>query len=220
MSTVESRRRAVLSAPGQRPALLVVDVQRSFGDPEHLDGYGLDAADLRRLDTAIARMVELVEIARRSGVPVIWIELASDPDRPWKASHWLRGGDPEVSVGYDEPCLIGTPGAEWYRLEPLPGEARVVKRGYSGFLGTGLQELLRSIGVTWVTVIGLTTECCVDATATDAFQLDWPVVVPSDATAAYQLALHESALETLSLNAADVMTGDELIALWSAGGVT
>jgi nicotinamidase-related amidase len=30
----------------------------------------------------------------------------------------------------------------------------------------------------------------VDATAQDAVQLDWPVVIPTDATAAYDLAVH------------------------------
>jgi nicotinamidase-related amidase len=195
----------------EKGALLVVDVQRSFGDPAFLGDYGLDQAAYQSVENAIWSMDSLIEAARQSGVPVIWIELASDPAKPWGSSNWLRGGDPLV-MAPDEPCVIGTPGAEWYGVHPADGEIRIRKSHYSGFHDTDLKAVLNDAGIEWVTVVGLTTECCVAATATDAMQNGFPVLLPTDATAAYEVRIHENALESLALSVARLTTVAELVA--------
>ncbi|QEO14932.1 cysteine hydrolase [Agromyces intestinalis] len=214
MSALRERQLGGLTADGA--ALLVVDVQRSFGDPEFLAPYELDDAAGRSVAAAVDASARLVDTARAAGVPVFWVELGTDPGSPWRASAWLRAGDLDAPLSADEPCVIGTPGAEWYRLRPSEGEARIVKRGYSGFLGTDLGARLEASGVRWVTVAGLTTECCVAATATDAIQLGWPVVVATDATAAYDVDLHAHALEQLALNVGVLATVDEVRERWEA----
>jgi nicotinamidase-related amidase len=196
------------------PALVVVDVQRDFGDPACLGSYGLSGSALAALDLAVTRIGFLVDAARSLGVPVVWVELGSDPASPWKSSNWLRSGDYDAPMSPSEPCLVGTPGADWYRMVPAPGELRVVKRGYSGFLGTELDARLRAAGYGWLTIAGLTSECCVHATAQDAMQLDWPVVIPRDATAAYEIAVHNAALAQLELNVALLSDADEVVGLW------
>ena len=203
-----------LTLPGRIPALLVVDVQRDFADPNHLSVLGLTDATLADLDAAVTTIAGLVDTARDLGVPVVWVELGSDPSRPWRASSWLRGGEYDAPMGEDEPCVLGTPGAQWYQMQPAPDETRVVKRGYSGFLGTDLAARLRASGCDWLTVVGLTSECCVYATAQDGLQLDWPVVVPQDATAAYDLDVNAAALAQLALNVAVLSGADEVVELW------
>jgi nicotinamidase-related amidase len=206
---------AQLAAPGRGSALLVVDVQRDFAEPERLSALNLSGAVLADLAAAVHAVAGLVDTARGLGVPVVWVELGSDPARPWRASSWLRGGDYDAPTGQGEPCVLGTYGAAWYGMEPAEGEIRVVKRGYSGFLGTDLDTRLREeLGCAWLTVAGLTTECCVHATAQDALQLDWPVVVARDATAAYDPAVHQAALAQLALNVAVLCGSDEVAALW------
>lgn len=214
MSDLRDRQLAHLARPDSRPALVVVDVQRDFADPERLAGYGLTAAALAVLDRVVTRIGELVDAARAAEVPVVWVELGSDPARPWRSSNWLRGGDYYAPTSPDEPCLIGTPGAEWYQMQPAEGELRVVKRGYSGFLATDLDARLRAVGCDWLTVVGLTSECCVYATAQDAAQLDWPVVVPQDTTAAYDHHVNAAALFQLGLNVALLSEADEVVELW------
>lgn len=201
---------------GRTPALVVVDVQRDFGEPARIAGYGLDDRAFAAVDAAIVRIGALVDEARATGVPVVWVELGSDPSAPWHSSTWLRGGALDGPMPEDEPCRIGTAGAEWYRTAPAPGETRVVKRGYSGFLGTDLEARLTTAGIGWLTVVGLTSECCVFATAQDAMQLGWPVVVPSDATAAYDIDVHDAALTMIELNVGVVTDAAETTALWQA----
>lgn len=207
----ESRRSALVDAG--RPVLLVVDVQRDFADPETLAGWGVSEEGLAAVDDAVTRTAALIERARASRVPVVWVELAYDPSRPWRSSAWLQTGSPDAPTdGF--PCVVGSPGAEWWRLSPGPGEARIRKRFYSGFAGTELASTLEALGAGWVAIAGLTTECCILATAFDAAQHDLPAVVVSDATAAYTEDLHRSALETLALNAAEVMPASALTDLW------
>jgi nicotinamidase-related amidase len=214
MSELRDRQFARLARPESRPALVVVDVQRDFADPDRLGAYGLTDATLATLDRTVARIGDLVDAARAVDVPVAWVELGSDPARPWRSSNWLREGDFDAPMSPDEPCRIGTPGAEWYQMQPAKGELRVVKRGYSGFLGTDLDARLRATGCDWLTVVGLTSECCVYATAQDAVQLDWPVVVPQDTTAAYDHHVNAAALFQLGLNVAVLSDADEVVELW------
>ncbi|PZU40353.1 MAG: cysteine hydrolase [Microbacterium sp.] len=200
-----------------RGALLMIDVQRSFADPALLGAYGMDAGVSAALAAAIDRCSDLVDHARAAGVPIYWIELATEPNTPWRASRWLRTGDLDAPLDPEEPCVVGTPGAQWYRIGPRAHETRIRKRAYSGFLGTDLATRLRSDSIRWVTVAGLTTECCIAATATDALQLGWPVVLAEDATAAYEARLHEAAIEQLALNVAAISSVDAVASLWRCG---
>lgn len=202
-----------LPGPLHEGALLVVDVQRSFADPAHLPW--LDEAGLAAVDAAVTRTAWLVDQARSSGIPVVWVALEQLPDSPWLTSLWLRGLDEGTWPVPDEPCVLGTPGAEWFRVGPLPGETVVPKRRYSGFLGTGLEAHLRETGVTWVVAAGLTSECCVDGTVRDAFQLGFRAVMTSDATTAYDAQTHTHALSVLAQNAAVVATSASVAAAWT-----
>jgi nicotinamidase-related amidase len=215
MSPLRQDQNDFLRTRAGRPAVIVVDVQRDFADPERLREYGLTDAAFTALAAAVQRIGDLVEAARTADVPVFWVELGSDPGQPWRSSRWLRSGD--VAPVEGEPCVVGTDGADWFGVAPAAGEQRVVKKGYSGFFGTDLAERLRADGIGWVSVCGVTTECCVAATAQDAMQADWPVVVPADATAAYETPLQEAALTALALNVALVASVDEVVALWTRG---
>lgn len=201
-----------LPGPLAEAALLVVDVQRSFADPAYLPW--LDAAGLAAVEAAVDRTQWLVAQAREAGVPVVWVALEQLPDAPWQTSLWLRGLDTSTWPAPEEPCVQGTPGAEWYQVSPEPGETVVAKRRYSGFLGTTLESHLRSTGVTWVVACGLTSECCVDGTVRDAFQLGFRVIMTSDATAAYDPATHTHALSVLADNAAVVASSEAVADAW------
>ncbi|MEP7763064.1 isochorismatase family cysteine hydrolase [Sanguibacter sp. 25GB23B1] len=201
-----------LPGPLAEAALLVVDVQRSFADPAHLPW--LDEAGLAAVEAAVTRTQWLVAQARETGVPVVWVALEQLPDAPWLTSLWLRGLDTSTWPAPDEPCVQGTAGAEWYRVSPRPDETVVAKRRYSGFLGTTLEAHLRSAGVTWVVACGLTSECCVDGTVRDAFQLGFRVVMTADATAAYDPATHAHALSVLADNAAVVASSEAVADAW------
>lgn len=207
-----------LPGPPGEAAVLVVDPQRDFGDPERLPWLDPDAR--ARIDAALAGTRRLVDRARAAGVPVLWTRLEQDPHEPWDASRWLRGlADlPPGEAAAKEPCLVGTPGPEWFGVRPREDEEVVTKRRYSAFHGTDLVRLLYGSDVSWLVVCGLTTDCCVDATARDAFQHGFRVVVAADATGTYEQGRQDAALAGLARHAAVVATVDTVTGLWSAGG--
>ncbi|WP_372593437.1 cysteine hydrolase family protein [Actinotalea sp.] len=207
-----------LPGPLEQGAVVVIDVQRSFADPAHLTW--VDEAGLAAVAAAVETTRRLVEGARERGVRVVWVGLEQDPTAPWATSLWLRrvpAGAPWP--GAEEPCVAGTAGAQWYGVEPLPGELVVAKTRYSGFVGTTLEQELRTAGISWFVAAGLTSECCVGSTVWDAFQRGWATLVASDATAAYEAGVHESALGILAANVAVVASTEQILSAFAAGRV-
>jgi nicotinamidase-related amidase len=197
---------------GLTPAVLVVDVQNDFGAPEAIGHMCETPQDLQNVQDAVAQIHRLVDTARATGTPVVWVKLESTHDG-WTVNNWLRNGSRDLPLGDNNPCVKGTPGADWYGgLAPADDELVVSKHSYSGFIGTTLKDDLVAAGIDWVVVTGLTTECCVYSTANDAMQHDFPVVVPSDACASYGAGFHTAALASLALNSSMVTTTDAVLA--------
>ncbi len=133
-----------------KSALLVIDVQRDLCE-------GQDAAF--EVDLVIDRINELSQRARRSGVPVIFVQ------------H-------EGKNGYLE---FGTEG--WKLPTSLisqEGDLFVRKTTPDSFHRTNLEALLKERGVGEVVICGLHTEFCVDTSTRRALALGFPVVLVAD----------------------------------------
>ncbi|MEH0198397.1 isochorismatase family cysteine hydrolase [Caulobacter sp. CCNWLY153] len=198
-------------APG-RTALAVIDIQVDFASPDGLLGqYGVD---MGMAAPAVDAATALVAAARQARVPVVFVGLftAPDTDSPaWNERMRRRGGDPDSEAAL---CRAGQPGSAFFGPQPADGELVIAKTRYSGFVGTDLDARLKVMGVDTLVVCGLTTECCVAATAADAFDLDYHVFVAADACAAYEPDLHEVALKTMGLNTAILTDSVEVAKAW------
>lgn len=203
---------AVWIAPA-RTALVVIDVQVDFAAP---DGALAPYVDLSAVPAAVENCQILIDAAHAAGALVVFVKLETDPSTDsaaWRERMRRRGGDPDAEYGL---CRKGTRGAELWGMTPAPGDPIVSKAKYSGFYETDLAPILVAHGRDTVICCGLTTECCVDATAKDAFHQDYHVLVASDASAAYGAELHQAALHSLELNAAILATTAEIAAAWEA----
>ena len=149
-----------------RPALIVVDIQRGGALPgkesgiPHMGGYA----------ERIPRAEALVAAAREAGIPVIFFQEV----------HRRTGVDfgRELDGSEDVHCLEGEQATElWPTLRPADGEYHIVKRRYSGFIGTEFELLLRGLGVCTLVLIGGLTDVCVHYTFADAHQRDFYVRV-------------------------------------------
>jgi len=160
-------------------ALIVVDVQNDFADP---DGslYVRDAEFV--IDVANVE----IEAARSAGAMVVYTQDWHPPVTP----HFAKDGGI-----WPVHCVQGSWGAELHpRLTDVDGERVRVgvngEDGYSGFTvadpvtgdteRTGLDTLLREHGVERVVVLGLATDYCVRATALDAVALGYDTTLVVD----------------------------------------
>lgn len=203
-----------------RTAVVVVDMQRDFVEPDGL--FGSLGVDLDMYAEMRPRLAELLRAARTAGVRVLHLRNTSLPDglsdSPAQIRFNLRMHESARAGG--PPLRYTVPGTEGYEfvddVGPEPGEVVVQKFRSSGFWGTNLDLVLRSNGIETVIVSGCTTEGCVDSTARDAMFANYYVVIPTDCVASDDKAQHEAAL-LLMEHRFDVVSSDEIAAAWAAG---
>ncbi|MCB0968146.1 MAG: isochorismatase family protein [Ilumatobacter sp.] len=168
-----------------RTALVVVDVQNDFADP---DG----SLFVRGGDAVVDLVNDEIERARAAGAFVVYTQDWHPPETP----HFVTDGGT-----WPVHCVRDTWGAE---LHPsLTVDGPVVRKGtggedgYSGFSmqdpdsgevsPTGLDDLLRERDIERVVAVGLALDVCVKATALDAIDLGYDTSVVVDATAPVDL---------------------------------
>jgi ureidoacrylate peracid hydrolase len=193
-----------------RTVLLLVDCQVDFASPDGL--MARQGHDVTAAQKAVRNAALLADGARGAGVPCLFARLITQSAdetqmmREWKAR---RGHESDPPL-----CREGTRGAEFAGVNPVASEAIFSKSRYNAFAGTELDAHLRARGRDTLVIAGLTTECCVDSTARDAFERDFHVFVASDAVAAYEKALHDAALKALELNCAMLARSADIVAAW------
>ena len=184
---------------GRRPALVVVDVNVGFTDPA--------SPLVCDLDEVVAAIRELLRETRAAGFPVIFTTAAFDEAAKQAAAVFIE----------KVPALLTLEaGSGWVeidpRVAPLPGEAVITKCWASAFFGTGLGSILATHRCDSVIVTGASTSGCVRATAVDALQHGYRVVVPREAVGDRNPAAHEANLYDLDTKYADVVSLEETIA--------
>jgi len=183
-------------SPGQRPALLVVDMINGFTDPAC--PLGSEA------ESVVAANQRLLEAFRQRALPVLFTTVVyRDPGQ----APVFRARLPDLDVLQ--------PGSEWIRVDSRlnrrPSEPLVEKQYASGFFGTDMKDQLARHGADSLVVTGLTTSGCVRATVVDGLQHDYRVFVPHEAVGDRNSRAHESNLFDMDAKYADVLSVDELL---------
>jgi nicotinamidase/pyrazinamidase len=173
---------------GDRTALIVVDVQNDFADP---DG----SLFVSGAHDAIDVINEEVRRARDAGSLIVYTQDWHPPSTP----HFEKDGGV-----WPVHCVQGTWGAEFHPELLVVDEAEKVRKGtegedgYSAFsmrdpqdpravTSTGLRDVLEERGIERVVVVGLATDYCVKETALDAARLGFGTTVLRDAVRAVDL---------------------------------
>jgi len=186
--------------PGERPAVLVVDMNNAFVD----DRYPMANEETGR--PAARAIARLLEAARRQGVPVFYTTgLITD-------SQAVRGIWKGDYGQVDHPLLSRPESNEITReIPPQPGDVVIQKAKPSAFWGTGLIDMLIYHKVDTVIVTGMTTSGCVRATVVDAFSHNLRVLVPEECSADRGELSHKVSLFDMHMKYADVLPLDEVL---------
>ncbi len=150
---------------GHKPALLIVDFINAYTTP----GSPLYAPDVV---TAVAETTDLLLLARRADVPVIFTRVIY-------SRSGRDGGIFVQKVPLLRRMVEGEPLADIVpELTPAPDDVIINKQYASAFFGTPLAAMLTSLGVDTLIVTGCSTSGCVRATAVDGMQHGFRVIVP------------------------------------------
>jgi len=154
-----------------------------------------------RAQRIIPNIKKLIKAARGNNVTVVYSNDAHYPQ------------DHEVVARWGSHAIKGTKGAEVIpELKPAAKDFVVDKRTYSGFYETGLDPLLRSLGVKTVVLTGLHTNMCVRHTVADAFFRGYKIIVATDGVEAFTQEDQESGLKYLEyVYDAQLKPTDEII---------
>ncbi len=176
--------------PG-RAALLIVDLQRVFVDPQ-------GSSFLPFAPAACERLLPLVEAFRRVDRPVIFTRHVHRDPR-------LDGG--AMGRWWRSLILEGSPDAELAGpVGPIEGERVITKSRYSAFAFTDLEMVLRSLQVEDLVIGGVMTNLCCETTARDGFVRDFNVFLLGDGTASSDPSLHLASLRNIAYGFGRVMS--------------
>jgi nicotinamidase-related amidase len=105
-----------------------------------------------------------------------------------------------------------------HAVRPGPGDLVLHKSTVSAFNSSGLDRVLRGMGVEGLVVTGVVTDGCVDSTARDASDLGYDCVLVEDACAAWAEAWHLGALAAFERYFGAVAGTDQVLAGLAGGG--
>lgn len=193
-------RRGVEDRPAQdvrfspdQSALLVLDVQKYFLDPQ-------SHAHIPSAGAIVDGLVRLIGAYREKDLLVVFTRHINDEDNAGQMKTWWREmihrDDPlsEIDPRFDSNgCLV------------------IEKAQYDAFHGTSLEETLKERGVKQVVVCGVMTHLCCETTARSAFMRGFEVFFPVDGTATYNEMFHRATLVNLAHGFARLTMVDELI---------
>jgi nicotinamidase-related amidase len=208
----------------KRAALLVVDMQNYGCNPEaglgpmlserhpEIAGYYLP----RVTDTVVPNARRLLEGFRAADRSIVFTRhgplLADGSDMVARR----RRRDRESLASTGTPAL-------WHRgtfehevvaaLAPASGELVIDKNTSSAFSSTGIEWLLRNMGVETLVLVGMATDMCVETTARDAADRGFNVIVVEDATATFFEHHHRAALSGFARVFGQVWDSERVLAV-------
>lgn len=177
-----------------KEAILVIDM---------LNDFVTGKLKCERAKRIIPNLKKLVAEARKKGIVLIY------------SSDAHLKGDFELKL-WGEHAMKGSEGAEIIpELKPESKDYVIEKRTYSAFFETGLDQLLRSLGVNKLYITGLHTNICCGHSSADAFFRGYNLVIVEDCCEAFDEKSHLEGLQYLKTNyGAEIKRATQIINEW------
>ena len=192
-------------------ALLVIDMQNGFlceKSPLFIDGA----------PATVPACAKVIAHCRMQGIPVFFITRAYASDgndvEHTRRAVWEAGGKP-LSPGCAQE--ISTEMPEVFGKDER--DYRIVKPRYSAFFATGLDLILRRLGIRRLVLTGTTTPNCIRTTCYDAISLDYEVTVLSDCTSSKTPEIQEINLRDMENVGAEIASSETLLQKLSVKGM-
>lgn len=187
---------------GERPAVLIVDMQNDFCDPD------AQTTLYPSISSTYQPIKRLTKLARENAVPVIYTQglVAADGS---SAGLWLKK---MAYHGTGSIQIEGSRGAAIIdELRPEPGDRIVRKWRPSAFFRTDLEVFLGVARIDTLLICGTSMSGCVRATAVDAFMRDIRPMIVHEGVADRSEAVLQANLFDVDQKYADVVSLEECL---------
>jgi len=182
---------------GLRCAVVVIDFIKAYtspGAPFYAPG----------VVSAVQASMSLLATARRAGVPIIYTKVVYHPSGA-DGGLFVQKVPALRTLVEDSPLGVIDP-----KITPAPGDLVIAKNYPSGFFGTTLASTLHTQGIDTIILLGCSTSGCVRATAVDAIQHGFRVVVPRECVGDRHDGPHEASLFDIQAKYGDVLPQAEV----------
>lgn len=148
--------------------LMIIDLLRDFLRQHEAD----------RVDRLIEATNELVSFFRLAELPIIWVRQEFEPDL---SDAFLEMRERNIKI-----AIRGTEGAQIDpRLDCRAKDITILKKRYSPFFRTELDEVINRLEASELVLSGVNTHACVRTAAIDAYQRDLRVILAADCISSY-----------------------------------
>lgn len=178
-----------------KPALLIIDMSQDF----------FREGRLSELRVNLSKSInELVSYFRKGKLPVIWVRQEFEPDLSDAFLSMQRDGTKITIKGTGGELLL--PELDFHK-----DDFEVIKKRYSAFFQTNLDEVLNKLNPSYLVLAGVNTHACIRTAAVDAFQRDFDVVIADSCVNSYDLGFHEDSKRYLDRRVATFLTNSEIL---------
>jgi nicotinamidase-related amidase len=173
-----------------KTALILIDLQKGI--------VNLPAA--HPASEVVKHARELADAFRRHRLPVVLVNV--EGGAPGRSEQTRSTGD--FPAGWTD--LVP-------ELNPQPTDHRVTKRTWGAFTNTGLEKLLKDLGVTQVVIAGVATSVGVESTARHAHEYGFHVTLAVDAMTDRNADAHHNSITRIFPRLGETGTSQEIIEL-------
>jgi nicotinamidase-related amidase len=171
-------------------ALVVIDLQKGIVSMPTAQ----PAAEI------VARAAQLAKAFRAKGLPVVLVNVAG-------ASPGRTEGPPRK---FDFP-------PDWTDLAPeldqQASDILITKHRWGAFIGTGMDETLRGLGVTQIVLVGVASSVGVESTARSAYDAGYNVALVTDAMTDRDADAHRYSVEKIFPRLGETDTTENVLKL-------
>ncbi len=185
-------------------ALLVIDMQDEFVKPHWSPDWIPEAT------RQVPRIKRFIEYCRSRDIPVIYTIYSNTHnylDRPISGK-FMPGRYYDLDIDFSQ---FFVDSRVWHELAPKDNEIVIRKSSYGAFYDTPLETILKNLEKDTVIICGTVTNFCCGATARQAYERSFKVVVGSDVCSTDDPRMQEPELQVLRKGFARVLTAEEII---------
>jgi ureidoacrylate peracid hydrolase len=207
--------RKVVARRGRLHAFETIDPVRTALVVIDLDEATVGRDDKDTAQRVVSGVNSVADALRARGGIVAWVLSRSAVPSPNSAV--ILGA--ELATTYFNETLPGGPGSRLCpELDRKEGDLFTTKSRASAFFpgNCDLHDQLRPLGIDTLLIGGAVTNVCCESSARDATELDYKVILLSDALSGHAHGLHDATLATFYRIFGDVRPSSQVIDLLSA----
>lgn len=178
-----------------RTAILVIDMLNDFFQKGRLS---------HNRSKLCENINNLIDIARENQLEIFWIRQIFKEDL---SDAFLVMKKRNIRI-----TMENTEGAHFLKeLNKNENDIEIVKKRYSAFYNTDLEDLLNKKGIQQVILCGVNTHACIRTAAIDAYQRDLEVIIAKDCVDSPDKKHHVVSLRYLGDEISRVMDSSQIL---------